>query len=296
MSFSGIFEYIFPSLALSRCQSWSVLARIAVVCLLGTATVPIVAESISNFQLTGVTATLDPLVEAACKDYLKSKGLDTRCQRIAIKAFNNHSWSISDHTYAFTVRARRTIYLSLRMVSSIKHALDHHQPLHIYDRFTLLHEVGHIFPYGFEHDRFSTELLCWFLLSMGACMAIPILDVTISSITGSKMSALYAVIMASICTTLFLKAGKLASIEKGFKKASFEHVDQEFAEYMKAGYEEQDADLFAYKLFSREELQELYALLSSCKRKGIKIDENGYHPTEDEARCTIAAELTKRSA
>ena len=240
--------------------------------------------------------SIDPQVEKACTDYLNSKGFSG----IAFKAVAKDMWIIgSSNTYAFTMPTRHpgTIFMSWHMEDSIKQNLDNQQPISIYDRFTLLHELGHLHPlYPYEQE-FRQVARMSLLAALGIWPSLA--GLAFAAVNNNKiikigsMGMLFASV-GSLAASIYFYNTKIFSIKQRFKKLTFSHADKEFEKHIKNACEEQDADNFSITHLSVEELKELYAYFSAFNNELIVEDENAYHPTIDEECLAIIAELEKR--
>lgn len=123
---------VYPIIAIIGSFSWSIALSAQ------TGSLSLTDLDLSVIELTG---HVDSRVEKFCSDYLKSKGFE---EDISFRSFTH--WRIDDRTYAFTTPTRRKIFMSSDMVRSITFNLLAQKPVSIFDRFTLLHELGHLYP------------------------------------------------------------------------------------------------------------------------------------------------------
>lgn len=102
-----------------------------------------------------LTSEVEPIIKEACIQYLNNKGFENISLRELHKMTelggSYMDLNIPSNTYACTRPPHRTIFLSPEMVNSIKKNIDNNEPISIYDKFVLLHEMGHLYPYGCEH-------------------------------------------------------------------------------------------------------------------------------------------------
>ena len=97
---------------------------------------------------------IDPQIEQACSVYCKSKGFDG-IQFKALQPCSSYKWDRGHgYVYAFTIpksgQFGHVIFMSPQMLESINEGIKNKNSIPIYDRYTLLHELGHFYPYGRE--------------------------------------------------------------------------------------------------------------------------------------------------
>ncbi len=252
---------------------------------------------------------VDPIVEKACDEYLKSKGFSD----IYLKTYQPYRrlLSNSDLSYAFTVPEinSKTIFLTGRMEATIKKDLENNQSIAIYDRFTLLHELGHLHPYGLEHKRLcetkddrATMKAAYMGLILVASMAGAIIAKEFDNKACAEIcayAALASCFSMSIAPTVFtiLDANIAESIQQKYQKHTFHHPDNEYEKYIKASCEEQDADHFAFALLADAELKELYEYYDNALSNNVQIGssaEDDVHATDRETFINIGAEIDRR--
>jgi hypothetical protein len=185
-------------------------------------------------------------------------------------------WWKRQDAYAFTPGApyNRTIYLSPAMIHSIQTDLQKTGTLSAYNRFVLLHEMGHVLPYGFapsqlEKHNTGNWLSGIFMYSIGTIGSMILLIAMIEEYRDTPVHLVIALCLATQLTgwgtSGLLKAGKLSehtrALEEDFQKKTFVCSDPEFKKHFTRFLEERDADLFAIQHLDTNELQELYDFL-----------------------------------
>lgn len=252
---------------------------------------------------------IDPEVKRACKKYLASKGFNGFQVSLAIHPLTDFS------VYAYTVPDdySHTVFITSRMMDSIKRNLDNKLSLSVYDRFTLLHELGHLNPYGHEfqqeyaHHWEQITTLCkaggigiaslW-ILGLGLAFSSDKINSVISNQNLNRLGGLtfLSTFLSTFGVSAHIYATKIIQINGKFKKYTFSHSDKKYEEHVKKACEETDADLFALKLLNRQELNELYSHFSSQTDQFMKDEDNQYHPTPYEQCTAIEVELATRNS
>lgn len=240
---------------------------------------------------------IDSEVASACNQYCISKGFND-IDFATLKDYKR----FSGNCYACTLREAHdtTIFLSPKMIASIKEQIAHQKPISIYDRFVLLHELGHLYPYGYECAQQEKNAYAFFGAALGfgvvggiANALVPRAHTPDYIATKAYLSiAILSAQLASCALGSYIYLTKVLAVKYTFKKWGFMHVDGEFACYAQQAYEERDADQFALELLSTWELNNLFALISSWNSSSI-TDEDAYHPTPHE-RCTAIVKEIKR--
>ena len=100
---------------------------------------------------------INPQINIVCSEYLQSKGFND----IQLKTLRTGSYEW-ENTYAFTMPTTellgRTIFMSPRMLESLEQQAIDKNLISVYDKFVLLHEMGHLYPYGLEYALLNSKI------------------------------------------------------------------------------------------------------------------------------------------
>ncbi len=246
---------------------------------------------------------LDKEVEKVCRDYLASKGFEFK--KIGLsklkKSFslsgplpaprfdlNSGTFEFDDgadgfwknlDAYAFAILEKNAIVLSPQMIASIKYSLQQTGQLTIYDKYVLLHEVGHLFPYGVDYEKAcekgADRLFPFFVVAGSLVFEVIIgaiaLDMvnhfkaspsTVSFVENGWLVMLGATSVAAVVSLIpFLyNVSESQKVTDTFEKTKLNYLNPQFKGHMATVLEERDADVFAFNHFSQSELEE-YALV-----------------------------------